>query len=448
MHELALRTITGCCAHRTDAIVQAMWPSSLSVPATLRSVAWRYRAFGPLRRHPFSPASPLPWRDSAAAGTAPALDMQARNQRIARLEAVLFLSREPLSSRKLAQLANLADGTEARTLVRQIREKHDARGSGFQVEEIAGGFQFLTRRRYAAWLRQMQSPPFGVRLSGPAMETLVVVAYCQPVLRADIEAVRGVQCGELLRQLMERDLVRIAGRSDELGRPFLYGTTKRFLQVFGLRSTDDLPRAERIRPGPPRANGGTVANAKAESHDSGSRATVESQTEEVSPVFNANGPHPFRNNESAVGQQDTDIVSQIDDEDLDDEDLEDDEEYEYEYEYEDEDEDEDEEGDEEGGDEDEDEEYEDEDDDEEGDDEADEEGDDEEEYEYEDEELEDDDEEYPEDGEEEDDEEYEDDDEWEEVEDDEEYEDEDGDEEEWDEEDDDEDEWEEVDEDR
>jgi segregation and condensation protein B len=83
-----------------------------------------------------------------------------------------------------------------------------------------------------------------VRLSAPAMETLAVVAYRQPVLRAEVEAIRGVQCGEILRQLMERDLVRIAGRSEELGRPFLYGTTRRFLEVFGLRHLDELPRAE------------------------------------------------------------------------------------------------------------------------------------------------------------------------------------------------------------
>jgi segregation and condensation protein B len=81
-----------------------------------------------------------------------------------------------------------------------------------------------------------------VRLSAPALETLAVVAYRQPLGRAEIEAVRGVQCGEILRQLMERDLVRIVGRSEELGRPFLYGTSKRFLQVFGLRHLDELPR--------------------------------------------------------------------------------------------------------------------------------------------------------------------------------------------------------------
>ena len=152
-----------------------------------------------------------------------------------------------MSSRKLAQLAGLADGTKARTLVRTLNRVYDAEGRAFRVEEVAGGFQLMTRPKFAAWLRRLHSTPVEVRLSGPAMETLAVVAYRQPVLRADIEAIRGVQSGEVLRQLIDRDLVRIVGRSDELGRPFLYGTTKQFLQIFGLRHLDELPRADVLR---------------------------------------------------------------------------------------------------------------------------------------------------------------------------------------------------------
>ncbi len=167
-----------------------------------------------------------------------------RPSRMARIEAILFLSRGPLGSRKLAQLAGLADGTKARTLVRSLNRRYDAEGSAFRVEEIAGGFQLLTRPKYAPWLRRLHSLPLEVRLSAPALETLAVIAYRQPVLRAEIEAIRGVQCGEVLRQLIEREFVRIVGRSEELGRPLLYGTTKRFLQVFGLRHLEDLPRPE------------------------------------------------------------------------------------------------------------------------------------------------------------------------------------------------------------
>jgi segregation and condensation protein B len=162
---------------------------------------------------------------------------------------VLFLATEPLSSRRISQLASLADGTEARTLIRRLNAWYDLEDSAFRVEEVAGGFQLLTRPRYALWLRRLAPAGGMVRLSAPALETLAVVAYRQPVSRAEVESIRGVQCGEVLRQLMERDLVKIVGKSAELGRPFLYGTTRRFLQVFGLRSLDELPGRDKFMPG-------------------------------------------------------------------------------------------------------------------------------------------------------------------------------------------------------
>jgi segregation and condensation protein B len=171
----------------------------------------------------------------------------ARDERLARVEAVLFLAREPLSTRKIGQLAGLPDGTAARTAVRQLNRLYDAGGSPFRAEELAGGFQLLTRPMFGPWLRRLLQSPVETRLSSPAMETLCVVAYRQPVLRAEIEAIRGVQCGDILRQLMDRDLVRIVSRADDLGRPLLYGTTKRFLQLFGLRNLDCLPQAQALR---------------------------------------------------------------------------------------------------------------------------------------------------------------------------------------------------------
>lgn len=167
---------------------------------------------------------------------------EARSRALAEVEAILWVAREPIGTRKLAQLAGLADGTEARTLVRKLNALYDSGGRAFRIEEIAGGLQLMSRWKFAPWLRRLHTMPVEVRLSAPAMETLAVVAYRQPALRAQIEAVRGVQCGEILRQLMEKDLVRIVGRSDELGRPFLYGTSKTFLRVFGLRHLDELPR--------------------------------------------------------------------------------------------------------------------------------------------------------------------------------------------------------------
>ncbi len=108
----------------------------------------------------------------------------------------------------------------------------------------------MTRPGFATWLRRMEQAPSAMRFSAPAMETLAVVVYRQPVLRAEIEAIRGVASGEILRQLMERDLVRIGGRSEELGRPYLYATTKRFLQLFGLKNLDELPRANLLSNAP------------------------------------------------------------------------------------------------------------------------------------------------------------------------------------------------------
>jgi len=170
-----------------------------------------------------------------------------RDERLRRLEAVLFLAREPLSTRKLSKFANLADGTEVRTLARHLNQLYDDHGRAFRVENVAGGLQLLTRTEFAPWLRRVAGVPGEERLSTPALETLAVVAYRQPVLRAEIEGIRGVGCGEVLRQLIERDLVRIGGRSEELGRPYLYSTTKRFLQLFGLQTLDDLPRREFLR---------------------------------------------------------------------------------------------------------------------------------------------------------------------------------------------------------
>lgn len=184
------------------------------------------------------PPGPLGLRPSAPS---PAPRPRGTVARRTRLEAILLLADEPLPLRRLAKMANLEDATEARTLLDELRRLYDARGAAFQITQIAGGYQLLTRPSLAPWLQPLTPEATELRLTPPTMETLAVVAYRQPVLRAQIEAIRGVQCGDLLRQLMERDLLRIVGRSQELGRPILYGTTKRFLRVFGLKSLNDLP---------------------------------------------------------------------------------------------------------------------------------------------------------------------------------------------------------------
>ena len=157
------------------------------------------------------------------------------------LEAALFLAKEPMSSRRLSQLAGLPEGTKTRQLIRKLNQRYDQDHSAFCIVEVAEGFQLRTRPEFAPWLVRMQGVPAAVRLSNPAMETLTVIAYRQPIPRTDVERIRGVQCGDLIRQLLDQDLAKIVGRSEELGRPFLYGTTQKFLRIFGLGSLNDLP---------------------------------------------------------------------------------------------------------------------------------------------------------------------------------------------------------------
>lgn len=167
---------------------------------------------------------------------------QARRQ----LEAVLLMARGSISSRKLGQLAGLEDGTQARTMIRELNQQYDQSGQAFHVKRVAGGYQMLTRPQFARWIERLQSAPSRPKLSRSAMETLTIVAYRQPIIKVEIEAIRGVSCGEMLRQLLEAGLIRIAGRSENLGRPYLYGTTREFLESFGLASLRDLPRADQL----------------------------------------------------------------------------------------------------------------------------------------------------------------------------------------------------------
>jgi segregation and condensation protein B len=171
-----------------------------------------------------------------------------RDAALAGVEAALLAADEPLTLRRLVAAAGLADAAEARRLLKRLQALYDSDGTAFQVEEIAGGYQLLTRQEYHPWLARLRRGGKDLRLSGPARETLAIIAYKQPVTRADVEAIRGVQCSEVLRQLMEKGLVRIAGRHDSLGRPVLYGTTRKFLQVFGFKSLRDLPPAPNLPP--------------------------------------------------------------------------------------------------------------------------------------------------------------------------------------------------------
>ena len=175
---------------------------------------------------------------------APADDPHVRNAEVARLEAGFFSAEEPLSPRRLMALAELPDLGSVTRGIEELRSAYDSEGSPFQIVELALGYQLLTRSEYFPWLARLRQSAGEAKLGGTLLETVAIIAYRQPIMRADLEAIRGVHCGDALRELLERGLVRIAGRDNSLGRPILYGTTKKFLQVFGLRELGDLPPLE------------------------------------------------------------------------------------------------------------------------------------------------------------------------------------------------------------
>jgi len=192
------------------------------------------------------------FRRCEAAEASAAIDATGRRSApVARVEAALFVADGPLSARKLVQFALLPSVKDARDAIDELNAAYDAGGSPFRIELVAAGFRLLTRPIYARWLDRVHARHARLKLSSPALETLALVAYRQPVTRADIDAIRGVQSTEMLRQLMERGLVKIVGEDDSLGRPYLYGTTREFLENFGLSRLDDLPNHQALRPPEP-----------------------------------------------------------------------------------------------------------------------------------------------------------------------------------------------------
>ena len=168
----------------------------------------------------------------------------------ATVEAILFATDAPLTPAKIAQVAELP-ARAVKQAIESLNARYEQAGSAFRIEAIAGGFQMFTQPEYHDVLKRLLRVRSDSKLSQAAMDALAIIAYRQPVLRADVEAIRGVACGELLRGLMEKQLVKIVGRAEVLGRPMLYGTTRRFLEVFGLNGLEDLPRVEELRSGAP-----------------------------------------------------------------------------------------------------------------------------------------------------------------------------------------------------
>lgn len=162
------------------------------------------------------------------------------------VEAILFASDEPLTPTRLAGIVETGV-KQVREHVENLNRKYEAAKNAFRIEQIAGGYQMLTLGPYNHWLKKLLRARSDDKMSPAALETLAIVAYKQPVIRADIEVIRGVAVGEVLRGLMYKGLVKIVGRAEVLGRPMLYGTTRKFLEIFGLNSLKDLPKVEELK---------------------------------------------------------------------------------------------------------------------------------------------------------------------------------------------------------
>src|SRR5262245_40249908 len=159
-------------------------------------------------------------------------------------EALLLASDTPLEVERIQDVLGLDGPAAARAVVDELRQHLDASGRALQIVEAGGGVRLLTRSEAAPWLVRLQKSRTRTRLSRPALETLAIVAYHQRVSKPEVDAVRGVNSEGVLESLLERRLIRLAGRKDAPGRPFLYETTREFLVAFGLRDLGDLPRVE------------------------------------------------------------------------------------------------------------------------------------------------------------------------------------------------------------
>ena len=164
------------------------------------------------------------------------------------VEALLLTTDRPLSAGKLSDLLDKIGAKTITLAVDQLNQTYAKTKRSFRIEKLADGFQIMTLPEFASLLADWHKTKVQTRLTPAAMETLAIIAYKQPILRAEVEAIRGVACGEVLRGLMERHMVKIVGRADEIGRPMLYGTTKQFLETFGLATLKDLPNVEQFKP--------------------------------------------------------------------------------------------------------------------------------------------------------------------------------------------------------
>ena len=162
------------------------------------------------------------------------------------VEAVLFASDAPLTAHEIARADEGLDEDQVESALVFLRAEYDDSSRSFELVQVAEGYQILTRPEFASYLERFDNVPRPARLSGPALETLAIIAYRQPIGRLEIEYIRGGGASGVIRTLQDRHLIDVVARSEGLGRPLLYGTTRQFLEHFGFRSLEDLPRPEEL----------------------------------------------------------------------------------------------------------------------------------------------------------------------------------------------------------
>ncbi|MCB2166858.1 MAG: SMC-Scp complex subunit ScpB [Deltaproteobacteria bacterium] len=213
------------------------------------------------------------------------------------IESLLFVAEEPLSVQQLKAILETEDADAIRSALKELADEYDRRRGGFEIKQVAGGFQFRTRSEYSEWVKKLLKPS-PAKLSRAALETLAIIAYKQPIIRADVEHIRGVDCGGVLRMLLEKKLVRVLGRKDIPGRPMIYGTTRQFLEVFNLKDLRDLPSPKEIE-----SMGTEVDNLFSTSEDAPENQPSPRSTEAELPVADSDGRSDVQKSEDTLHPQ-------------------------------------------------------------------------------------------------------------------------------------------------
>jgi len=241
------------------------------------------------------------------------------------IESLLFVTDEPLTVDRIRKVVKTADARAVREAVQALSEEYEARKGGFTLSEVAGGYQLRTRPEYKEYIKDLLQPAVP-RLSKAALETLAIIAYKQPIIRADLEHIRGVDSGGVLRMLLKRKLIRVLGRKEIPGRPLIYATTKRFLEIFDLKDLKDLPTPKEIEDLgseasdelaaafealdlPPEGPPSSIREEPAGEHDSARDPAAETSAEEKPGDGGAPDEEDSREEDA---HQDTDIIEYFD----------------------------------------------------------------------------------------------------------------------------------------